>query len=92
MSAASIVTIIGVGVVAGALVVYLAIIALLLRNVSFTLGTVLIGVRAIANQTQPVGEVVSGIVEDVNAIQRDLNGLLALAGAREPAGEVEEVR
>lgn len=91
MSAASIVTIIGVGVVAGALVVYLTIIAVLLRNVSFTLGTVLIGVRAIANQTQPVGEVVNGIVEDVNAIQRDLNGLLALAGAREPAA-VEEVR
>jgi hypothetical protein len=79
MSAASVVTLIGVGLVVVALAVYLATIAYLLKKVSFTLGTVLIGVRAIANQTQPVNVVVNDIVDDVAAIQKALEGLLAQA-------------
>ena len=87
MNAAAVVTLIGVALLAGALVVYLTIIALHLRKVNFHLGTILIGVRAIANQTEPVGEVVGDIAEDVEAIQRTLEGLLAKAGT-----SVEETR
>ncbi|MBA2437173.1 MAG: hypothetical protein H0V52_02335, partial [Acidimicrobiia bacterium] len=51
MGAATIVTLIGVFLVVAALAGYLITIAATLRDVSFTLGTVIIGVRAIANQT-----------------------------------------
>jgi uncharacterized protein YoxC len=88
MSGASVVTLIGVGVVVVALAAYLATIAYLLKKVNFTLGTVLIGVRSIANQTEPVGAVVDDIVDDVVAIQRALEGLLARA--RQPARTVRE--
>lgn len=84
MNAAAVVTLIGVALLVGALAVYLATIAYLLNKVTFTLGTVLIGVRAIANQTIPVGEVVTDIVDDVEAIQRALEGLLARAGQPAP--------
>ncbi len=84
MNSAAVVTLIGVAVLVGALAVYLATIAYLLNKVTFTLGTVLIGVRAIANQTIPVGEVVSDIVDDVEAIQKALEGLLAGAGQSTP--------
>lgn len=84
MNAAAVVTLIGVALLVGALAVYLATIAYLLNKVTFTLGTVLIGVRAIANQTIPVGEVVTDIVDDVEAIQKALEGLLARAGQTTP--------
>lgn len=67
-----------------ALAAYLITIALLLKKVSFTLGTVIIGVRAIANQTAPVEEVVGDIAANVIAIQNALRGVLGLpmAGPR----------
>lgn len=79
MSAASIVTIIGVLIIAAALAVYLAMIVMILKKVSFTLGTVLVGVRAIAHQTEPVNQVVGEIYEDLNAIDEALAGLVAKA-------------
>ena len=79
MSAAAIVTLVGVAVLAGALAVYLFVIAMILKKVSFTLGTVLVGVRAIAHQTEPVNEVVGAIYEDLNAIDEALAGLVAKA-------------
>lgn len=64
-----------------ALAGYLIAIALILKKVSFTLGTVIIGVRAIANQTAPVGEVVGDIATNVISIQNALRGVLGLAPA-----------
>lgn len=55
---------------------YLIMVAYVLSKVSFTLGTVIIGVRAIASQTEPVEEVVAGIAADVGAIQMALRDLL----------------
>lgn len=55
---------------------YLIAVAYVLTKVSFTLGTVIIGVRSIAQQTEPVEEVVAGIAADVGAIQAALRGLL----------------
>ncbi len=77
MGAATIVTLIGVFLVVAALAGYLITIAATLRDVSFTLGTILIGVRAIANQTGPVRGVVNDILADVVAMDSALKGLLS---------------
>lgn len=69
-------TLVGVFVIVAALALYLITIAAILKHVSFTVGTVLIGVRAIANQTAPLGPVVRDILGDVRAIEDDLDSLL----------------
>lgn len=76
MPAPSTVTLILVAVLVVAIASYLAVIAFLLQKASFTLGTVLIGVRAIAFATEPVGPVVAGIGDDIGAIERALGGLV----------------
>lgn len=68
-----------IAVVVLALAAYLLTIVMILKSVSFTLGTVIIGVRAIANQTAPVEEVVRDIATNVNSIQNALRGVLGLA-------------
>ncbi len=77
MGAATIVTLIGVFLVVAALALYLTWIALALRGVSFTLGTILIGVRAIQNQTNDVPTYVGTILSDVVAIDQAANQLLS---------------
>lgn len=72
----TIVTLIGVGIAILAVAGYLTIVALTLNHVAFTVGTILIGVRSIANQTEPIGEVVGSILTDVDAINNALLGLL----------------
>lgn len=69
-----------IAVIVLALAGYLIAVATILRRVSFTLGTVIIGVRAIANQTAPVGEVVGDIATNVASIQNALRGVLGLPG------------
>lgn len=76
MGPETIVTLIGVAVAVLAVAGYLTLVAYHLHYVSFTVGTVLIGVRAIANQTEPLGEVVEGILADVEAINQALVGIL----------------
>lgn len=65
-----------VAIVVVVLAGYLIAVASVLTKVSFTLGTVIIGVRSIASQTEPVQEVVDGIAADVTAIQTALRDLL----------------
>lgn len=84
MGIENILTLIGVGAIVVVLALYLIAIAVILRHVSFTVGTVLIGVRAIAMQVQPIGPVVHEIVRDVQAIDEDLDALLT-AGEEQPA-------
>lgn len=79
-------TLIGVALLVGALAIYLSLVAYHLVKVNFTLGTVLIGVRSIANQTRPVGGVVSTIAADVAAMDSALKSLVELATA--PQGRV----
>ncbi|HEV2068329.1 MAG TPA: hypothetical protein VGR26_00885 [Acidimicrobiales bacterium] len=67
----------GVFVVVAVLAIYLIIIALVLRDVSFTLGTIIIGVRAIVNQTNPVPMYVGTILSDVVAIDQAADQLLS---------------
>lgn len=79
-----------IAVVVVAVAGYLIAVAYVLKKVSFTLGTILIGVRAIALQTEPVNEVVTGIASDVAAIQAALRGLLPASGR--PVGRLPRGR
>jgi len=76
---------IGTALLVAAIAIYLIVVVWILRDVSFTLGTVLIGVRAISNQVEPVGEVVGGIASNVTAIDNALGGLLGEDNSRLPA-------
>ena len=82
MGAATVVTLIGVFVAVAAVAIYLIIIAYTLNKVSFTVGTVLIGVRAIASQTQPLEAVIRDIYNDVAAINNALEALVSGGGPR----------
>ena len=77
MGAATIVTLLGVAIIVAAIAIYLIIIAKTLNHVSFTLGTVLIGVKAIVAQTDPVPKYVGIILNDVTAIDQAAKQLLA---------------
>lgn len=77
MGLETVVTLIGVFLGVGAVALYLIIIAATLNKVSFIVGTVLIGVRAIAAQTEPIGSVVRDIHNEVSSIE---NALAALTG------------
>lgn len=81
MGPETVVTLIGVFLGVGAVALYLIIIAYTLNKVSFTVGTVLIGVRAIAAQTEPVGNVVGDIYRGAQAIEHALANLLGDAPA-----------
>jgi len=59
-----------------ALAIYLIAITFILRKVSFALGTVLIGVRAIAARTKPLDKVVGDIAGNVGAISGALGAAL----------------
>ena len=77
MGAETIVTLIGVAVIVGALAAYLIIIAYSLYKVSFTLGTVLIGVRAIAARCEPLRGVIGSIANDIDSVEQAMAGLAA---------------
>ncbi len=86
MGIESILLFIGLAVAVATIALYLIVVAAMLREVSFNVGTVLVGVRAIAMQTQPIGNVLRDIVRDVQTIDEALEGLL------EQAEEAEEQR
>lgn len=77
MQLVAIVTLIGVFLTVVALAVALTGVALMLRHVSFTLGTIIAGLRAIALQAQPLEEVLGDINRDLEASREALEGLLA---------------
>ena len=81
MPLAAIVTILAVALIAGALAIYLTTIAIKLREVSFNLGTILIGVWSIANQCAPLREIVGEIVGEVEGMEADI-GRLPVPGTR----------
>lgn len=82
MSAAAIVTIIGAGLLVAALAFYLIRVALLLRDVSFNVGTIVAGLRAIAMQTEPLGAVMNDLRSDLEATQKTLERLVAAKQAQ----------
>jgi hypothetical protein len=74
---ATILTLIGTAIIVAALAIYLITISYVLNRVSFRLGTVLIGVRAIVHQVTPVPKYVGIILNDVMAIDQAAQQLLA---------------
>ena len=97
MGAATVVTLIGVFVAVAAIALYLIIIAATLNKVSFTVGTVLIGVRSIASQCEPLNGVISDIVRDVTAVERAVGELVSegdrlALGAGQPRGRRQRAR
>jgi hypothetical protein len=85
MPAAGVVTLILVLVTVAALAAYLIRVALVLKHVNFTLGTVIAGVRAIELATRPITPILGSIAEDLAATQKALEDLLASKAARTPA-------
>jgi hypothetical protein len=75
----SILLFVGLAVAVATIALYLIVVAWMLRDVSFTVGTVLVGVRAIALQVQPIGPVVRDIVRDIQTIDDALLGLVEQA-------------
>jgi hypothetical protein len=70
---------IGLAVAVAAIALYLIIVTVMLNQVSFNVGTVLVGVRAIAHQTAPIGAVLKDMVRDVQDIEQALDGLVLQA-------------
>jgi uncharacterized protein YggT (Ycf19 family) len=83
MGAATVVTLLGVGIIVAAIALYLINIVLILNHVSFTVGTVIIGVRAIAQACEPLAEVIRDIKNNVSAIDEDLEALVTGGEPRE---------
>ena len=83
MGAATVVTLLGVGIIVAAIALYLINIVLILNHVSFTVGTVIIGVRAIAAACEPLAPVIRDIANNVSAIDENLEVLVTGGKPRE---------
>jgi hypothetical protein len=90
VSLASIVLFIGIGIAVAVIALYLIAVAWILYRVYFTLGTVIIGIKAICRQVEPVPKYVGIILNDVLAIDQAAHQLLAWGG--EPEEMVEDPR
>lgn len=91
MGLATILTLVGVAIIVAALALYLIMISWILNRVSFRLGTVLIGVRAIVHQVEDVPRYVGIILNDVMAIDQAAQQLLAWGKGPESVAKVTGV-
>lgn len=91
MPVAGIVTLVAIGLLVAALALYLVHVLLLLRSTSFTLGTIIAGLRAIAFQTRPVGDVVAAINDDLGEVKDALESILGTELTGEYSGRGEAV-
>ena len=83
MSAASIVTFIGIAIAVAVIALYLIAVAWTLYRVYFTLGTIIVGIKSICKQVEPVPKYVGIILNDVMAIDQAAHQLLAWGGEPE---------
>lgn len=79
MPAPAIFTLIIVAVLVLALAFYLARVVLILNHVNDQLGKITFGVRAIENQTLPIGELVTDLNGNLTAVAGALEDLVATA-------------
>ena len=77
----SLLTLVAAALIVAALAAYLIAIAVPLRRTLFTLGTVNVGLRAIAERVEPVGEIVRDINATLGAVRDALGAVLARKGA-----------
>lgn len=88
MPAAGVATLILVLATVAVLAAYLIRVALVLKHVNFTLGTVIAGVRAIELATRPITPILGSIAGDLAATQKALEDLLASKASKAPARPV----
>ncbi|MDQ3620268.1 MAG: hypothetical protein M3391_09100 [Actinomycetota bacterium] len=81
MNLLSLLTLIGFGLVLAAVAVYLVTIAWFLRKTLFTLGTVNVGLRAIAQRVEPLEPLVDEINTDLSGVRDQLAAVLERKGA-----------
>ena len=77
MPAAAIVTIVIALVIAAALAYYLTRVVIVLRAVNDSLGNITLGVRSIAQRTEPLGELLTPIKTDLEAVADTLEAVAA---------------
>lgn len=94
MALAAIVTLLGIAIAVAALAIYLIAVAVILKNVTFTLGTIIAGVRAIDHVTQPTSAVVSDINGNLEHIASAVRERLTarLKADKEPDAESAKAR
>ncbi len=86
MTVLAVLTLVAVGLIVAALATYLLIILVQLRRILFTLGTVNVGLRAIARRVQPL----EPILAEINADLAGVRGALKQVLARHQAPREEE--
>lgn len=80
MPIAGIVTLIGVAITVAALAIYLIGVAIMLKHVSNTVGTIIAALWAIANQAEPLRGVMDQINGQVSQARSTLEGVLTAKG------------
>ncbi len=76
MNIFGILTLVGVGLLIVALAAYLLVALYLLRKTLFTLGTINVGLRAIAERVEPLEPVLAEINSDLSGVRDALMGVL----------------
>jgi hypothetical protein len=82
MALAGIVSLILIAVFCSLLISYLFRIITILVHVSFTLGTIIAGVRAISSQVETVPETVESVNQDLTPVENATNNLASRMGGR----------
>ena len=75
MQPVAIVTIVGVVLTVAALAAYLIRVIFILKHVNFTLGTIIAGLNAIANQTEPLGPLITRVNRELSEAGATLAGV-----------------
>lgn len=76
MNIFGILTLVGVGLLIVALAAYLLVALYLLRKTLFTLGTINVGLRAIAERVEPLEPVLAEINSDLSGVRDALSAVL----------------
>ena len=85
MPAAAVVTIVIALVIAAALAYYLTRVVIVLRAVNDSLGKITSAVRSIAHQTEPLGELLTPVKTDLEAVADVLDGVAASLAEQQQA-------
>jgi hypothetical protein len=80
MGTMGIIILVEIGLIVAALALYLYVIIRHLQHVTFTLGTIIAGVRAIVNQTSTVPASISSVNTDLGPVVKAADGLVAKSG------------
>jgi hypothetical protein len=83
MSLLAVLTLVAVGLIVVALAVSLVTILVQLRRIRFTLGTVNVGLRAIARRVEPLEPILAEVNTDLAAVRDGLLGVLQGARVRQ---------